>query len=148
MREKKQMGKKGVSLLLSYVLLLGMILTISIAVTAWIYMQARNPPMLPEDKCEGVSISAGDISCLDSSLEATLTNTGRFSVDSVVVRADNKERDVLRFTLDSFEFLDKLLPDETEDYSSILAGTITQIKFIPIVDGTYCADQITYTVAC
>lgn len=152
--------RKGVSELLSYVMLIGMVITLSIAVSYWIYTQAKNPPTMT-DPCEGVSITAEDIKCIDSTINAKLINSGRFTIDYVIVRVDNEERDVLRYTLKEFPL--SLNPEESGEYQSQPLGTspldtttspldttLNQIKFIPVVNNrmTYCADQITYSFVC
>src|SRR3989344_506926 len=55
-------NKKGVSVMVSYVLLLSIVVTLSIIVGGWIYFQAKNPPVGGES-CEGVTVSADNFCC-------------------------------------------------------------------------------------
>ena len=65
-RENRAEGKKGVSLMVSYVLLVSIVVTLSVIVAAWIYFQVKNPPVGGES-CEGVSVSAEAFCCYASS---------------------------------------------------------------------------------
>lgn len=143
------MNKKGVSLMISYILLVGMMLALSAVVATWIYTQAKNPPLLNKNKCEGITVLVEDISCNNGEISATVVNTGRFSIEKVYVRADTEERNVLRHSLNTLN--QKLEPGSSADYStnllSELRGNI-RVKFIPYVNGVYCSDQISYDVEC
>lgn len=131
--------------MISYVLLLGMVLTLSVIVASWIYFQAKNPPMAEQDVCDGVSISA-DITTCSSKVTATLTNSGRFTIHAVSVRYDTEDRDVLRYQLNPpVKNLDNFLPGKEQEYTGTGTGSIMKVKFIPIVNGTYCPEQTTYT---
>lgn len=140
-------GKKGVSLMISYVLLIGMVVTLGVIVASWLYIQAKNPPIGEEEDCEGVSISAAEILCSKGSVQATLTNTGRFTIDKIYVKVDTQESEVMRYDLDPNDV--SLSPGEkvSDTWSSSTLpsdiGPITHVKFIPYI-GILCPEQITY----
>lgn len=74
----KKNNKRGISELLSYVLLITLALAMAGGVYAWLKFYASNP--LPEEQCEGVSLAITSVTCTNNELTITLKNTGRFNV--------------------------------------------------------------------
>ncbi|OYT40625.1 hypothetical protein B6U80_02565 [Candidatus Pacearchaeota archaeon ex4484_26] len=153
---KYRKSKKGVSLMISYVLLIGIVLTLSVIVGSWIYFQAKNPPMMEQDVCEGVTIAAENIKCTSDGISANLINTGRFMINKVSVRYD-EDRDVLRCSMQASVQLPpgkevhkvfKFNSFSNSQAQCININKIKKVKFVPLVGGSYCADQTTYDVEC
>lgn len=72
---KRESGKRGVSVMVSYVLLVSIVVTLSIIVGGWIYFQAKNPPVGGES-CEGVTVSADSFCCYAADASGSGTGGG------------------------------------------------------------------------
>ena len=140
-------NKKAVSLMISYVLLISIVVTLSILVSTWIYFQVKNPPIGESEKCDGVSVSAENFCCYTSRdgkrINFTLVNTGRFTVNKTIVRAETvPEGDVFRYSLTSVN--SPLIPDNrtnyTEPYGTKGFQKLRRIQLIPFTD-IQCAEQ-------
>jgi hypothetical protein len=80
-------NKKGVSLMVSYVLLIAIVVGISIAVYAWlVYVSNVNPPA---DCEEGTSLILADYSCGPGGITLFMKNNGRFNVNGFVLAIGN-----------------------------------------------------------
>jgi len=90
--KKSTENKRAVSEILSTVLLIGMVVAISVAVSSWLYIQAKNPP-IPQEKCGGVSITIEKAFCnptypAGANLTIYLRNRGRFDIKNITIKAD------------------------------------------------------------
>lgn len=80
-------NKKGVSVIVGYVLLIVIAMSLSILVYAWL----KSYVLAPEEPCpEGVSLIISNFSC-DNNLEKiiyiTFENHGKFTIDGFIARA-------------------------------------------------------------
>jgi len=97
---KIKRNNKGISELVSYVLLITLAIAMAGGVFIWLKFYASNP--LPEEPCDGISISV-EYSCADNKITISLTNTGRFSIQSARVRLYDETGSV---------FLEKDVPEQ------------------------------------
>lgn len=94
------MNKKGLSVMIGYVLLVSAVIFISIIVYSWMksYM-----PVAPIDCPEGVSIFVTNYNCVATAngydLNLTLKNNGRFNVGGYFINAINATGDIVELTL-------------------------------------------------
>jgi hypothetical protein len=87
--------KKGVSLMIGYVLLIIIAISLSIAVYAFLvlYLPSEEPGC-PED----IKIIVNEVSCIWSSgdgkwqIEVSVTNKGLFGIDGIFIRVGDKDR--------------------------------------------------------
>lgn len=75
-------NKKGISELISYVLLITLALAMAGGVYAYLKFYAEAP--LPEEPCDGISVAIIDYSCQDDKMTITIKNTGRFTCSAKV----------------------------------------------------------------
>lgn len=75
-------NKKGISELISYVLLITLALAMAGGVYAYLRFYAENP--LPEEQCDGISVAIVEYSCQDGEMTITIKNTGRFTCSAKV----------------------------------------------------------------
>ena len=100
-KSEQKTNKKGVSLMLSYVLLIVIGLSIAAGVYAWIRFYGegffRETPKCPED----VSIMIQDYSCdpARKSINITIKNKGIFSIDGYYIKGTNDKTQVPIFAL-------------------------------------------------
>ncbi|MBC8495902.1 hypothetical protein H8D36_07130 [archaeon] len=82
-------GKKGVSLIISYILLIVLSLSLAIFVFNWL---KGFVPSMNEVKCpDGVSLIISETNYVDSEmLNVTVQNRGRFSIDGFYIRGNNQ----------------------------------------------------------
>ena len=82
-------SKKGISVLISYVLLVTLAIALAGLTYYFIIPYASNP--LPEEKCpDGVSLIIESYNCSAGNLDLTLKNTGRHNITGVFVKIVNK----------------------------------------------------------
>ena len=78
---------KGVSLMVSYVLLISIAIALSISVYAWLRYEANVEP-LPD--CEDdTSMIILDHDCTGNKLQLTLKNNGFFTIDGFIIQTGN-----------------------------------------------------------
>ena len=87
--EKK--GKKAISELIAYVLLISLAVAMSGVIYAWLKFYVQNP--LPEENCPQVSLIIQEYKCTGGSLNLTVQNKGRFTVDGYYIKVNNGTRD-------------------------------------------------------
>ena len=81
------MTKKGISELVSYVLLISLAIVMAGMIFAYLKFYAEKP--LPSESCPEVSLIIEDYSCANDTLTLTLRNQGRFDVDGLIVKINN-----------------------------------------------------------
>lgn len=104
------MDKKGISIMIGYVLLISSAIIIGAIVYNWMktYVPAESI------ECpDGVSIFINDLNCVNSQLNLTLKNNGRFEIDGYFIHATNSSTQELA----------------TIDLSSYAGGTGGMISF-------------------
>ena len=79
-------GKRGVSVVVGYVLLIVIVISISIAVYAWMKVQL---PKESEECPEGISLIIDSYSCQGKEINITFQNKGFFNVDGFIARIKN-----------------------------------------------------------
>lgn len=83
----RKANKRGLSEMVSYVLLIVIAITIAALVYEWLVHYVWKP----QDVCEeGVSLTIKSFDCANSIINITLINTGTWSVDGFNIRATNK----------------------------------------------------------
>ncbi len=104
------LDKKGVSLMVGYVLLI--VIALALATMVFAYLKIYLPKDEPECYKE-ISISIDSVVCSEGKIKVNVTNRGLFSIDGLVIRAGDKER-VFKETLggESIIFPDGLKPSE------------------------------------
>lgn len=147
----KTKNKKGLSIIIGYILLIGISISMSILVYQWL------KTYVPKDaiKCsEGTSLFIKEIiyDCTNSRLDITTKNNGKFNIDGYFIHASNKEGEEQLATIDisksitsggkkegssvRFNLLEEnsLNPEDTNIASFNVAeyGTLYKIEIIPI----------------
>jgi len=152
-RNKKE---KGVSLMVSYILLISIGLIMAVSIFSWLRYVANVEPVV---SCEdGSSIIILETNCRNDVLELTLKNNGRFNLEGVLVTVgDNSDRVPIDpivpvSGVDSKFIFDSLLkPDETVltffDTSKLSYEYIRNIRVIPLIvtesgDRVVCTDSV------
>ena len=93
---KKQ--KKGVSVLISYVLLITM--AIALAAGTYYFLKTYAEKPLPEETCpEGTNIVIENYSCSNGQLDLTIKNRGLHAVTGVYVKISNESESELLYDL-------------------------------------------------
>lgn len=80
-------SNKAISELIAYVLLITLTISISVLVYGWLRLYVA--PGQVSDCPEGVSLVISDYTCSSGSLEVTLKNKGRFTIDGFYARVHN-----------------------------------------------------------
>jgi hypothetical protein len=163
----KQINKRAISLMLSYVILVSLAIFLGIAVYGWLKLQANVSPKI--DCEQGTTLILEDYQCIsagENTIKFTLRNNGRFSIKGVIVSVGNDRGKVPinyldpagigRTTPGSYEFTNLLLPGDSEvaEFSPKIGGipvkfhNITVIQIQPfIVDKEFnkiiCEESIT-----
>ncbi|MBI2452510.1 hypothetical protein HYV50_05575 [Candidatus Pacearchaeota archaeon] len=118
-------NKKGVSLIVSYVLLV--IITVSLGAIVYSYLKTQ----LPGEKAEcpsDINLIIEEASCSGNKLNVTFSNRGLFNVSGVFVRLDSANRTARRQVNNGSEiFINPLRPGGVIEFSynipsSILSG--------------------------
>jgi FlaG/FlaF family flagellin (archaellin) len=88
------MNKKGVSMIIGYVLLIVVSIVMSVLVYNWIktYVPSESPQC---DEGASLFIQEIDYDCDNSILNITLKNNGKFSIHGFYIRVSNKTEDEL-----------------------------------------------------
>ena len=142
-------NKKGVSIAISWVLLVGFAVTLALIVTVWMKSFADDATKgATEDveidiKCSEVSLNAIKTTPCQLNLTMDITNTGYFTIEKVKVRGTDT-------STKEFEFQGaepSLKPTQTKTlYTNTDYPSSTEITIIPIikVDQRFvgCADRI------
>jgi hypothetical protein len=85
--KNKEYQKKGISEMISYVLLMSMVIFISVAVYIWVKSLADVGP--PVTCPEGTSLVLNDYKCVGGSINFTLKNNGRFTINGTILKITN-----------------------------------------------------------
>jgi hypothetical protein len=80
-------SNKGISELIAYVLLITLTISLSVLVYGWLKLYVA--PGQESDCPEGVNLIISNYQCSEGSLEVTIKNKGRFTVDGFYVRVHN-----------------------------------------------------------
>ena len=95
MRDLWREDKKGVSLMVGYVLLI--VIAMALAVAVFAYLKLYLPP--EEPKCQvDVSISIEELNCSSERIDISLMNRGLFNIDGAFIRIGNVSR-IVKTTL-------------------------------------------------
>lgn len=91
--------KKGVSVIISYVLLIALALTLAAIVYAWLSSYAKTS--LEEQKCpDGVNIRFEKITCGDGKIKLKIINNGLFSIAGFVAKYSKEKGRAATLPLD------------------------------------------------
>tara|TARA_Y100000310_G_C20368684_1_gene662475 strand:- start:242 stop:751 length:510 start_codon:yes stop_codon:yes gene_type:complete len=158
-------NKKGVSLLISYVLLITIAVALSVLVYNWLRFYVQDAEV---EKCkEGISIVIQDYECLlsdpglgEGSLNITVKNKGRFNIDGFLLKVNDR----VDAKIGLYNFTNEgaaLVPAEVVSLKYGFSGVdmndseltqITMIEVQPFVlegsDKTYCEKVSSQSVTC
>jgi hypothetical protein len=159
---KKRINKRGVSLMVSYVILISIVL--GLAVGTYAVLKYITSDIEPEIDCNiGSSLILEEYVCSSNSLKLNLKNNGRFNVNGVLVSISNEtQREAIKQLVPSvgvntggnYEFTSELGPGEDieiEYTKSIVGGgstsVIEKIKLQPYIfdeggNRVYCRDAV------
>jgi len=144
-KSEQKTSKKGVSLMLSYVLLIIIVLSVAVGVYAWLRFYGEGF-FKPTPKCpEDVSIIIQDYSCdpTRTSINITIKNKGLFSIDGYKIRGTDDKTQVPIFALKEMGkigviggevlFEPPLKPDEVDNrvFSYMGLSTLEKIEIEP-----------------
>lgn len=121
MRALSISNKKGISIMVGYVLLITIAIALSVLVYNWMrfYVSEEEGKSCPD----GVSLIIWDYSCSATELNITLKNKGLFNIDGYVLRvSDEEDAELGLYTLN--ETGSKLGPQESVDFSYDLTSSI------------------------
>lgn len=154
-------NKKGVSLVISYVLLITIAVSLSILVYNWLRFYIE-PGEVKECK-QGISVVIQDYECLvadGGSLNLTLKNKGLFNIDGFVLKVnDRKDADIGVYTLNatgaeintSLIYNKKYLFNEVKGNTSDLVA-ITLIEVQPFIyergEQIFCEKVSSQSIEC
>jgi hypothetical protein len=101
-------NKKGVSVMVSYILLI--VIAVSLSAIVYGFLKLYIPKEKPE--CvDGINIIVQEAECINSKLELTLQNKGRFKIDAVFIRLGKQNREFREWINDP-----KVINDPTKFY--------------------------------
>lgn len=83
-------NKKGVSEIVSYVLLISMTLAISGVIYAWLVFYVTPGQEIKCDEGVSLTIQAYNYNCTTGELNLSLQNRGMFNIDGYLIRVNNK----------------------------------------------------------
>lgn len=139
--------KRGISLVVSYALLI--LIAISVSTLVFYYLKLYLPEEKPDCR-EDVSLIIESASCSSGAVDVNIVNRGLFSVDSVQIRIGDKGRvfkETLKDGINDFGFrdsggnlLEKLPPGALASFSYNYAKTgekEIEIQPIVVIDGEY-----------
>ena len=139
----RKINKRGISLIVSYVLLISMALILATGVYIWLKSFNLNPPV---DCQDGTTVIIDNYQC-GNEFNLNIKNNGLFTVDGVVVTVSddvNKQPYILLIPVDSpiikkagyYFFSNGLIPGNTTtakfSSSSINGGKLNQINSVKI----------------
>ena len=88
MRALLRSNKRGVSVIVGYVLLISMSIALSVMVYNWLKFYADDKPI--ETCPSGVGLVIKEVKCDEKSFSLTVQNKGRFTVDGFYLRVNDK----------------------------------------------------------
>lgn len=130
---KSKSNKKGLSEIISYVLLISITIALSVLVYNWLrfYVSGEEVP----ECSEGVNLIIKEFKCYSGkNLTITLQNKGRFSVDGFTIRVHNRtDADFGFYTLNDTGVLVEPA-NETTTFSDLTGfGNLTYLEVQPFV---------------
>jgi hypothetical protein len=130
-----QVNKKGISEMVSYVLLI--IMAVGIASFVFIYLKGYLPGNKPEcPSIESISVSANEIVCNNSILTIEIENNGLFNVSAAYIRMGKEGRKVKsQINTDNVYIFNRqpLAPGQKYDYRADIGSLFS-------TDGIYDLD--------
>ena len=87
MRKFNSKDKRGLSELVSYVLLISLAIVMASLVFSYLRFYVQNP--LPKESCPEVSVIIDNYSCANMTLSLNVKNQGRFDIDGFTVKISN-----------------------------------------------------------
>ena len=133
--------KKGISEVISWVLLVGLTVVLGIMVSIWIRSTAEETVEKQieqvDQKCDDIGFNVKNNSeCAAGSIPFTIANRGSFTVHDFVIRINGE---VWRNGLNTPVKLN-ILPGQAKDLNiDVTAGS--EIEFIPVVDENACSSR-------
>lgn len=90
MKHLLKSDKKGISIIIGYIILISMAVALSIMVFNWLVFYIPGE----KEKCpEDISVSVHSISCerISRQLNFTIKNNGLFTINGIIIRANHRE---------------------------------------------------------
>lgn len=133
--------KKGVSVIISWVLLVGLTVAIGTMVSIWIRTTTEKTV---QEQIEQVDLKCDDIGfnvknnseCVYGSVSFAVNNRGSFTIHDFIIRVDGE---VTRNGLNTPDKLN-ILPDQSQDLNIDITPS-SEIEFIPVVDNNACSSR-------
>ena len=126
--EKKRISKKGMSVVIGYVLLV----TFGIIMGGIVYTYLKSYVPSEIDKCpDGVSLFVKDFTCVNNQLNLTIKNNGKFNLQGYFIHATNNSNQTLA-TINLAKYFNALLSgDGVSNNASIYFKTDPNEDFSP-----------------
>jgi len=158
-KRKKMEGKKAISMLVSYILLISLALAMSALVYAW--LKSRIPGLAPKESCpEGVSLVIESYNCTNDTtqkyVDITVRNRGLFTVEGFIIKMSNSSKGIAGMYPLCIAGTDpcenvvsyNITPSGTanDEFSEKFVYTeskiLRQVEIEPIWKGNYCEESI------
>lgn len=159
-KKTRTKGKKAVSVIVSYVLLISLVLGMSALVYAW--LKSRIPGLTPGESCpEGVSLILESYNCSGIGIiNITVKNRGLHTVNGFVIKMSNSSRGIAGIyplcitgitpcDFDSNKITYNITPlgtandMYTEKFNYTMSNIVRQVEIEPIWKGLYCEKAVT-----
>ncbi|HLD13036.1 MAG TPA: archaellin/type IV pilin N-terminal domain-containing protein [Candidatus Nanoarchaeia archaeon] len=142
------MHKKGISEVISWVLLIGVTVVLATTIGVWMKQQAEqaNEYILQEDYlCNDVSFSATLSDCNEPDITLTIKNTGSFTIQEFIIR-QNGELTRNGLNIKEENRLLTLKPGESitqpaEDLNIDQPAADTRLELTPLYKETTCTER-------
>jgi len=134
------LGKRGVSLMVSYVLLIVITISLSIIIFTWLRFFAGGE-VEPKSCPTGVSLVIDSYNCTlsgedESNINVTLKNKGRFIISNFTIRANNRAN--AEFGISELKAPDPAItpiaPNEKKTFTYKLAEAVPPLADIKLLD--------------
>jgi len=140
------MDKRGISEIISWVLLVGITVTISVIVSVWISSTTEEVikgTIEREDYiCDDISLNARNETECTTTTQISITNTGSFTIHDFIIRSNNL---VVRNGLNIPDGVAKLTvePGQTITTQDLNIGNAInkEIELMPIRNGKTCSSR-------
>ncbi len=157
MRKVMDRNKRGVSELVSYVLLIGMAISMSVGIYAWIKFRVQKP--FADESCpDTLSLIVSSYECSDNIMTIKVQNKGFFNIQGYTIKSSDEETGIAGKSSFDLWLKDKEAGANIITFSEPLKGSeqnvslfeynspIRQIELEPFIlkDGqnTYCEKSI------
>ena len=141
-------SKRGISELITYVLLVSLAIAMAGGIYAWLNFYVKSP--LPAESCPEVSIVISEYNCTADVLNLTVENRGLFNFDGYILKANNGTADYTLYSTENIRTIYVFAPlksRQTQTNTFSYSGSISalEIEAIRLKDGkpVICDNSIT-----